>query len=156
MISNRSPILNNDKIIGAVAIFQDITDYENLLEELNQQKDVTKVLNTILEIAYDGIVVVDRQGYITMMSKAYTKFLGGSWEVIGKHVTDVIENTRMVSVMETGEPDVASPQKIKGNYMIVSRYPIIENGKVNGAVEGALSKCGGVEYSLQKGLANGG
>lgn len=135
MISNRSPILNNDKIIGAVAIFQDITDYENLLEELNQQKDVTKVLNTILEIAYDGIVVVDRQGYITMMSKAYTKFLGvDHGEVIGKHVTDVIENTRMVSVMETGEPDVASPQKIKGNYMIVSRYPIIENGKVTGAV----------------------
>lgn len=135
LVTNRAPILNNGKIIGAVAIFQDVTDYNNLLEELTQQKDVTEILNTILEIAYDGIVVVDREGYITMMSKAYTKFLGVDFnEVIGKHVTEVIENTRMISVMEEGEPDIAGLQKIKGNYMIASRFPIYKDGEITGAV----------------------
>ncbi len=135
MVTNRTPIMQYGRITGALAVFQDITDYEAVLEELDNERNTTRVLTTILDIAYDGIVVVDREGYITMMSDAYTKFLGvKAEEVIGKHVTEVIENTRMHIVVKTGRPEIADLQKIKGNYMIASRIPIIKNGEVTGAV----------------------
>ena len=34
------------------------------------------ILKKLLELAYDGIVVVDVAGIITLISKAYTDFLG--------------------------------------------------------------------------------
>lgn len=136
LVTNRTPIISDEnKIIGAVAVFQDITDYENIVQELHNEQNETAILKTILEIAYDGIVVVDKDGFITMISNAYKKFLGlEDDEVIGKHVTEIIENTRMHIVAKNGLPEVADLQKIKGNYMIATRIPIIKEGNIVGAV----------------------
>lgn len=135
ILTTRTPLVQDGKIIGAVALFQDVTEHDNLLKKLEEQKNISQVLNTILETAYDGIVVVDKEGYITMLSKAYSKFLGvNEEEVIGKHVTQVIENTRMHVVAKTGVPEIADMQRIKGDYMIASRIPIIKNGGIVGVV----------------------
>lgn len=135
LLVNRTPIVENNSIIGAVAVFQDVTEYNNALKELNNEKHLTEILQTILEIAYDGILVIDKDARVTMISKTYAMFLGvKEEEVIGKHVTEVVENTRMHKVMETGQPEVAQLHKIKGSYMIATRIPIFKNGEVVGAV----------------------
>jgi PAS domain S-box-containing protein len=135
IITNRAPIIKNGEILGAIALFFDVTEHDNLLKELEEQKNVSQVLNTILETVYDGILVVDKEGYITMISKTYEMFLEvEGQDVIGKHVTKVIENTRMHIVVKTGIPEIADIQKIKGSYMVASRIPIVKNGEVVGAV----------------------
>ncbi|WP_083270592.1 sigma 54-interacting transcriptional regulator [Bacillus marinisedimentorum] len=135
LIVNRTPIQLEGREIGAVAVLNDITDYHSAMVELTSERNTSEILKTIMDIAYDGIVVVDEEGYITMLSKEYAKFLGVSEkEVIGKHVSDVIENTRMHLIVKTGKPEIASLQKIKGNYMIATRIPIIKNGVITGAV----------------------
>lgn len=135
LITSRTPIFQGDMVVGAVTVFQDITDYKNVLQELDDEKNVTFILNTILETVYDGIVVVDKDGVVTMLSKTYAEFLRvNREEVIGKHVTEVIENTRMHIVAKTGVPEYADMQKIRGIPMIASRIPMIKDGKVVGAV----------------------
>ncbi len=58
----------------------------------------------IFEELYNWIVVVDKDGYIVVMNKPYANFLEVDHKkVIGKHVTDVIENTRMHIVVKTGK-----------------------------------------------------
>lgn len=135
VITNRAPIIEKGEITGAIALFFDVTEHDNLLKELQEQKNVSQVLNTILETVYDGILVVNKEGYITMISKTYEKFLGvEGQDVIGKHVTEVIENTRMHIVAKTGIAEIADIQKIKGNYMIASRIPTVKDGEIVGAV----------------------
>jgi PAS domain S-box-containing protein len=135
IITNRMPITSGDESIGAIAIFHDMTEHYNLLKDFHNEKNVSEILNTILETVYDGIVVVDKDGYVTMLSKAYAKFLNlNEKEVIGKHVSKVIENTRMHIVARTGVAEYADPQKVNGNYMIATRIPIIKNGETVGAV----------------------
>jgi PAS domain S-box-containing protein len=135
IITNRMPITSGDESIGAIAIFHDMTEHYNLLKDFHNEKNVSEILNTILETVYDGIVVVDKEGYVTMLSKAYAKFLNlNEKEVIGKHVSKVIENTRMHIVARTGVAEYADPQKVNGNYMIATRIPIIKNGETVGAV----------------------
>jgi PAS domain S-box-containing protein len=135
IITNRMPIISGDESIGAIAIFHDMTEHYNLLKDFHNEKNVSEILNTILETVYDGIVVVDKEGYVTMLSKAYAKFLNlNEKEVIGKHVSKVIENTRMHIVARTGVAEYADPQKVNGNYMIATRIPIIKNGETVGAV----------------------
>lgn len=120
-------IIDKNRLISAMI--------NKFFEELNIQKENSFILNTILETVYDGILVVDSEGFIKLVSKAYCKFLGvKEEEVIGKHVTEVIENTRMHIVAKTGIPEIAHIQKIKGNYMIATRMPIFRDGKVIGVV----------------------
>ena len=128
--------LNEDKAVaGSMLIFSNVTSNSELLHKLDEERNRSEILNTAIETAYDGMVIIDKQGIITMISKAYTEFLGIDREdAIGNHVTKVIENTRMPIVLETGREEVAQLHKIKGSYMIASRIPIIKNGEIIGVV----------------------
>jgi transcriptional regulator with PAS, ATPase and Fis domain len=88
-----------------------------------------------MELAYDGIVVVDQDGIITLFSKAYADFLGVRvQDVVGKHVKDVIPNTRLPLVLKTGKPEESQLQLIKGDYILASRIPLMKDGKIIGAI----------------------
>lgn len=100
-----------------------------------------KILETIIDTAYEWIVVVDHQGKIMYMNKNYCDFLEvNREEVIGTHVTKVIENTRMHIVVQTGEEEIGSPHYIKGNYMIANRIPIYSDHTIVGAVGAVIFK----------------
>lgn len=84
-----------------------------------------------LDSVYNGVVVTDPEGYILYFNKPYGEFLGiDPKEQIGKHVTEVIENTRMHVVAQTGMPEINVPHRIKGQDMVVQRIPIKKEGKV--------------------------
>ncbi|MFT4414916.1 sigma-54 interaction domain-containing protein [Fredinandcohnia humi] len=94
-----------------------------------------KILETIIDSAYEWIVVVDHDGRVVYINKNYCDFLDVNRdEVIGAHVTEVIENTRMHIVVKTGQEEIGNPHYIKGNYMIANRIPIYSNKKIVGAV----------------------
>jgi PAS domain S-box-containing protein len=85
----------------------------------------------ILDSIHNGIMVTDAQGYITHFNKPYGQFLGlDPEEQIGKHCTEVIENTRMHIVAKTGKPEINESHRIKGQDMVVQRIPITKNGEV--------------------------
>jgi transcriptional regulator with PAS, ATPase and Fis domain len=93
-----------------------------------------EILETIVENAFGWLVVVDREGNIIYINRNYCEFIGCERdEVIGRHVTGVIENTRMHIVASTGKEEVADLQYIKGNYMIANRMPIMSGGEIIGA-----------------------
>lgn len=94
-----------------------------------------EILETILEKLYYCLVIVDAQGDVIYLNDHYCRFLGVEREkVIGKHVTDVIENTRMHIVCKTGKDEIADLQYIRGNHMIANRVAVFAKGKVVGAV----------------------
>ena len=96
--------------------------------------DEASLLETMLAAPDELIVVVNKNGYIENMSKAYGEFLGIQVQnAIGRHVTEVIENTRMDIVVKTGVPETGETQDIHGEKMIATRIPIRKNGMVIGA-----------------------
>ncbi len=89
-----------------------------------------EMMDTIIANAFEWIVVVNHEGNIIYMNDSYCDFIGvDNKEVIGKHVTEVIENTRMHEVVKTGKEELADLQFIKGNYMIANRVPIFNKNK---------------------------
>jgi transcriptional regulator with PAS, ATPase and Fis domain len=98
------------------------------------KKVSVEMIEIILENAFEWLVVVDNDGRIIYINENYCKFLEVDREkAIGSHVTNVIENTRMHKVVESGNEEVADLQYIKGNYMIANRIPIVVDGEVIGA-----------------------
>jgi len=90
-----------------------------------------EMLNLVIDNVFNGIMVTDPDGFITHFNKPYGQFLGiDSKTQIGKHCTEVVENTRMHIVGKTGVPEINHVQRIKGLEIIVQRIPIRENGKV--------------------------
>lgn len=92
-------------------------------------------LEKIINLLTERIVVVDREGIIMYMDKAYCDFIHTTQDkVIGEPVQDVIENSRMHIVVKTGREEVQEFQRINGSVMVANRFPIVINGKVEGAV----------------------
>lgn len=92
-------------------------------------------IHAVFENAHYCLLIVDDQGYIIYLNESYCRFLGVKREeAVGKHVTDVIENTRMHIVIQTGKEETADLQYIRGNYMIANRIPVWSDGKVIGAI----------------------
>lgn len=135
VVANQTPIYDNGELVGAISVFQEIDELHHTLNILDQKEKEVKQLRNILELLYDGIIIVDRQGLITMMNQTYCDFLGVKMEdVIGKHVTEVIHNTRMHIVVKTGQPEIGSLMKVRDENIIVMRTPIWRDGKVVGAI----------------------
>jgi transcriptional regulator with PAS, ATPase and Fis domain len=112
-----------------------------------------KILETMLNTVNEWVVVVDENGIIIMMSKFYKEFIN-MHDVEGKHVTEVIENTRLHIVAQTGIQEVGEIQEIHGNKMISMRIPIIKEGRVVGAVGKVMFKDISNFYSLSKKINN--
>lgn len=93
-----------------------------------------ETLKLIIEHIGEGVCVVNTDGIITHFNKAYGKFLDIDPDAqIGRHITEVVENTRLHIVAETGRAEINESQSIKGQNMIVQRIPIREGGRVVGA-----------------------
>ncbi|MGA2228746.1 MAG: sigma 54-interacting transcriptional regulator [Syntrophobacteraceae bacterium] len=134
VLTNRSPIIHRGVMIGAVSMFQDITEMEKISRELDSTKTIVRTLEEILSGAGEWMVVVDANGIITMMSEDYAKFnCTDVPHAVGKHVTEVIENTRMHIVAHTGVAEMGEKQTIKGRELIVNRLPLMEGGRAVGA-----------------------
>ncbi|MGE5577336.1 MAG: sigma 54-interacting transcriptional regulator [Syntrophothermus sp.] len=112
-----------------------LTQTDFLSTELEAVKKLYQTLETVMELAYDGIVVVDENGVITMANRSMAEFLGiAVEEIIGRPADEVIENSRLHVVARTGVAEICDVLTLRGNSVIVSRFPIIKEGRVVGAV----------------------
>lgn len=97
------------------------------------------IIDEFIEKAYEGLVIIDESGNIVKFK--YEKLLDiKEEEALGKHITEVIENTRLHLVLESGEPELGDIQLIKGHRVVTSRIPIMRDGKAIGAVGTILFK----------------
>ncbi|PID21790.1 sigma-54-dependent Fis family transcriptional regulator [Sporosarcina sp. P3] len=130
MVTNQQGVLTG--LLTQNEIFKGLTA---LMESYIQNEKVTDILSVILEKAYEGVAVVDENGVIIEFNDAYSKFTGvPRSEAMGRHVTDVIENTNLHETVQKGIPERGVLQNIQGQDMVVHRIPIWKNGRVVAAI----------------------
>ncbi|OEF95533.1 sigma-54-dependent Fis family transcriptional regulator [Vulcanibacillus modesticaldus] len=140
IITNRVPIFDDDgNVIGAVAVFRDITDIIHLSEEITDLKSVRSMLTAIINSTEDAISVVDEHGRGLMINPAYTRLTGLSPEdVINKPAdVDIYEGESMhMRVLKTKKPVRGVPMKVgpKRKNVIVNVAPILVDGELKGSV----------------------
>ncbi|MBM7654359.1 sigma-54 interaction domain-containing protein [Neobacillus cucumis] len=89
----------------------------------------------IINLLGERIVVTDRKGTILYINEAYCEFLGTTVEeATNRPVQEVIENTRMHIVANTGKKELAALHPINGSEMIANRYPLTVDGELVGAL----------------------
>ncbi len=89
-ISNRSPIKKDGEIIGAVAVLHDISELEQISQELKYVKELNEELDAIIESSFDGLYITDGDGKTLRANKAFEMIMGISLqEFLGRNVEDI-------------------------------------------------------------------
>lgn len=92
VFANRMAIRRGDRIVGAIGVFQDVSERERMSQELESVKAVNQELDGIFESIDDGLVLVDEKGVVLRVNKAYKTLTGiADEEYRGKHVHELIK-----------------------------------------------------------------
>jgi PAS domain S-box-containing protein len=140
IITNRMPVKNEKgEVIGAVAVFRDITEVLELGLQVTSLKEMTSMFEGIFDSTHDAISVVDQDGYGVLINRAYTRVTGLlSADIMGKHCTvDIAEGESIhLKVLETGKPVMGERMRVGPNKreVVVDAAPIVINDQLKGSV----------------------
>ena len=100
------------------------------------------ILRHLITNPYGAINVVDAQGTLRYMSPVHEKFFKLSrGEGVGRPAREVIENTRLDTVLRSGKAEIGQTQEMHGTTRVVSRTPIFDRQRrVVGAIGQVMFK----------------
>lgn len=120
---------------GKILLFQDISEFEKMAEELETVKKLKLTIETTLENAYDGILMTDEKNMITMVSPPLLELFSlEKTEVLYKPVEQVLPQLKLGNVFRSEMAEVSDFNEMNGIRYIVHRIPIKKDGKVIGAI----------------------
>ncbi len=89
----------------------------------------------MLDSIAEGLIAIDDEGKIIFINKVARQILNVDDDVIGKFVADVIPNTRMHVVLQTGRAEHDQIQHLGDKSIVTTRVPIVDDsGKILGVV----------------------
>ncbi|SHG68595.1 PAS domain S-box-containing protein [Thermosyntropha lipolytica DSM 11003] len=136
-VSNRTPIYIDGKIVGAVALLQDISELEQISSELAYTKEISQELDAIIESSFDGIFVTDGEGRVLKVNRAYERIAGIKKEyVLGRYMSDLVREgvyneSVTLKVLKSKQVETIVQKVATGKTILVTGNPIFdENGSI--------------------------
>ncbi|MGE5404047.1 MAG: sigma 54-interacting transcriptional regulator [Candidatus Saccharibacteria bacterium] len=136
-LSNRSPIIENGIIIGAVAVLQDVSQLEAISEELAYTKHLAYELDAIIDSSFDGLYVTDGKGNTLRINKGFERIMGiPAEECLGRNMADLVREgvysrSGTLLALERRERVTITLQARTGKWALVTSNPIFdENGEI--------------------------
>lgn len=141
IIANRAPIFDNGKVIGVISIFQDVSEHEKIVSQLQNYQRLHKELEAIFESSYDGIFMTDGEANTLRVNQAYERITGLSREdLLGKNMRSLVkdhvyDHSVTLEVLHKKEP-ITIMQRIRGGkQVIVTGTPVFaDDGSIAAVV----------------------
>ncbi|MBN2287494.1 MAG: sigma-54-dependent transcriptional regulator [Tissierellales bacterium] len=140
IITSRMPIKDSEgKVIGAIAVFRNVTDLFNLDKQISSLNSYKSLLQAVFAAVQDAISVVDETGHHIMVNPAYTRITGiSAEEVYGKEANYDIQEGESVhlQVLRSKKPveNTKITTKPVGKTVIARGAPIIVGDQLKGSV----------------------
>lgn len=94
-----------------------------------------KVAEAILENPLMACVVVDKHGIIRFINQAYLQWLDKTKdEVMGRHILEVTPHSKLPGILRNGKTDPVDLWSVNDRETIITRYPLIKDDQIIGAV----------------------
>jgi transcriptional regulator with PAS, ATPase and Fis domain len=137
LVCHYIPQVEEGRLLGGVlAVDRKIFPRDDLSHiELH---DIVRTLGSIMDLFYEGTIIVDEKGFVLLVNQAFADLLGvRAQDMIGKHILKAYPNSklsRLPIVMQTGKAEIGWPHMLNGREVVVCRYPLIKNGQAIGAL----------------------
>lgn len=102
-----------------------------------EPEEIARILQertAIFQSMGEGVVAIDTRSRITVLNDGARNLLKLDDDVAGRPVAEVIPNTKLPRVLETGEPEHNQELLIKDTIVITNRVPVKVDGLIVGAV----------------------
>lgn len=136
-LTSRSPIIENGKVMGAVGIFQDISEIEFISEELDSVKQLNNELKCIIESSYDGILITDIYEKIIKANQAHERITKlHSEKIQGLNFEELIKKgiyskSIVKEVLNKKKPVTHMEQTPSHNHLLITGNPVRnKSGKI--------------------------
>ena len=136
-ITNRSPLYKNGKLYGAIAVFQDVSELEEISAELDSVKNLNKELDAIIDSVSDGIYITDGNADTIRINESYERITGiKSEEVIGRNMKDLVaegvfSESVTFKVFEKRKPASVMHNIKTGQQVLSTGHPVFnEDGEI--------------------------
>lgn len=117
-LTNRTPIIENGEIVGAVGVFQDISEIEFISQELSSVKLLNSELEGLIESSYDGIAITDCAGKIIKSNRALAKTYGNN---------TIFPPSMIETVTKKGKAVTQVEKTPAGNHIMITANPVRNN-----------------------------
>ncbi len=140
IITSRMPLINESgAVIGAFAVFRDISQIVELAEQITDLREMRIMWEAIFSSTQDAISVVNEHGVQISVNPAYTRVTGYSKdEVVGQPCTIDIATGESVhmKVLQTREPVKNARLRVgpHAKEVVVDAAPIVVRGELKGSV----------------------
>lgn len=120
---------------GFIILFQNISEAEQMAEELESVKRWKTLLQTIIDKAYDGIVMINKKGSISFLSPSLIElFELDKFQAIHKPIDELLPQLALTQVVKSGLANISDFMEVNGIQYIVHRIPIFQDQQVVGAI----------------------
>ncbi|MEH7164522.1 sigma-54 interaction domain-containing protein [Priestia megaterium] len=107
----------------------------NLSLSIQNEKELTQKLESILNAVHEGIIGLDEKGFITLINEDAHRILQlPSINCIGKHYHEVIPNFQISKNLDEQKEQLDSILQINNRSLLVSKVPLTFNQKLTGLV----------------------
>lgn len=121
-----APVVNHEMVpVGVMSTNELLSSYSMVYSQLT----------SVLEIAYDAIILVNKNAEISMVNKGFSDLFGlHRKDVLNKSTTELFPELEIENVIKTGISIDNVPHLIEGQQSLISIKPIKENGEIISAI----------------------
>lgn len=129
------PLKEKNKLIGTMVLMEDLTVLEETAKELQFSKDWEEKLRSVVELAYDGIVLVDEHTIITMANQGFCElYQMHEKDLLGTSISTILPELGLEEVMRTGVKLTNVPKMIRNTQSLITVLPIKDDETIVGAI----------------------
>ncbi|WP_082138954.1 sigma 54-interacting transcriptional regulator [Cytobacillus firmus] len=118
-LTHRTPLYDGETLVGAVGVFQDISEIEFVSNELESVKQLVKEQETILDNSTDGICITDRSGTIIKCNQSFRQLFN-----VRKDTPDYIKDIARQVEAKGRSHNIMETSKDNKNSLIITANPI--------------------------------
>ncbi len=135
VIGSFIPLREWGNITGAMAVLKDITSFEQVAKELETTKKLERTLQSALGLSYDGVLITNEQGIVTMVNAAFLELYGLEYEsVVGRPAAVVAPELPIQQVLAAKERIEGEIRDIAGKKCVITLHPIVQSGRSEGVI----------------------
>lgn len=123
-------------LLGEYGSLAGYIDRVQILDYLNNEMNLKLMeLEAVFYFAHNGIVAINNEGIITSFNPAAEKLSGVPKEkALGRPLVNVLVPSGLLDVVSSGKSELSYKYQVGNRKYITNRTPIIQRGKIAGAV----------------------
>lgn len=129
------PLIERNQIIGAMLLIENMTQLERTVEALEFSKEWEEKLRSVIELAYDGLIIVNQKGEITMVNDGFCELFNTTQnKLINYNVKDIYPQLAIHDVLKSGIKMNNVAKMIGTTQCLITVLPIHDEDEMIGAV----------------------